>query len=104
MTSQGKTEARQRTEMLATLRSQHNEAFKRAQALLKEQQSIRKSLRQALLGGARSVPQLAEIAGIPASAALWHVAAMKKYGLLVEASMDEDGDYYLYELSAEARL
>ena len=98
-----KEEARQRTEMLAAMRTQHSEEFKHAQALLKEQQAARKSLQRAMLGGPKSVPQLAESTGIPAHVVLWHIAAMKKYGLVVEASLDEDGDYYLYELSKEAK-
>ncbi len=97
-----KEEARQRTEMLAVLRSQHSEAVKQAQAALKEQQTTRKPLQRAMAGGAKSVPQLAESTGLPAHVVLWHLAAMKKYGQAVEAGLDKDGDYYLYALSKEA--
>jgi predicted Rossmann fold nucleotide-binding protein DprA/Smf involved in DNA uptake len=102
MTTQNKEQARQRTEMLTALRCQHSETFQHAQALLKEQQATRKKLLQAMIDGARSVPQLAESSGVPANVVLWHVAALKKYGRVVEKSLDEDGDYYLYELSKEA--
>jgi hypothetical protein len=104
MTTQSKEETRQRTELLASLRSQHSETVKHAQALLKEQQTARKALQRALVGGAKSVPQLAENSGLPSHMVLWHIAAMKKYGLVVEAGMDDDGDYYLYELTKEAGL
>jgi len=98
-----KEEARQRTEMLTALRSQHSEAFKQAQAVLKEQQATRKSLQRAMAGGAKSVPQLAESTGIPAHTVLWHLAAMKKYGQAIEAGMDTDSDDYLYVLSQETK-
>jgi G:T-mismatch repair DNA endonuclease (very short patch repair protein) len=103
MTTQSKEEGRQRTEMMAALRNQHSEAFKHAQAMLKEQQVACKSLQRAMLGGPKSVPQLAESTGIPTHVVLWHIAAMKKYGLVVEASLDENGDYFLYESSKEAK-
>ena len=103
MTTKNSEDARQRAELLATLRGQHGEYLKHAQALLKEQRATRKAVQRAMSGGPKSVPQLAESAGIPAHVVLWHVAAMKKYGLVVETGMDEGGDYYLYELSKEAR-
>jgi predicted transcriptional regulator len=49
------------------------------------------------------VPQLAEATNLPAHEVLWHVAAMKKYGLVTEAGTDETGDYYFYRLTKEAQ-
>jgi hypothetical protein len=49
-----------------------------------------------------SVPQVATAAGLPTDRVLWHVAAMRKYGRLVEAP-DKDGDYYTYVLKPEDR-
>jgi hypothetical protein len=103
MTTQDKEKARQRTETMTTLRNQHSDAFKHAQALLKNQQAARKLLQQALVDGPKSVPQLAETTAIPAALVLWHIAAMKKYGLVVEVGLVEDGDYYLYELPKEGK-
>jgi hypothetical protein len=103
VTTKNSEDARRRAELLATLRGQRGEYLKQAQALLKEQRATRKALQRAMSGGPKSVPQLAKSAGIPAHVVLWHVAAMKKYGLVAEAGMDEGGDYYLYELSTEAR-
>lgn len=103
MKTQNKEQARQRTEMLAALRKQHSDEFKHAQAMLKEQQSTRKSLVQAMRGGAKTIPQLAESTGFAADIVLWHMAAMKKYSLIIETGLDESGDYYLYELSKGAK-
>ena len=101
MKPQNKEEAKKRTEMLAALRSQHSEKLPQAQAMLKEQQSTRKSLLQAMLGGAKTVPLLAESTGIPVQVVLYHVAAMKKYGQVAETGLDDSGDYYLYGVSKE---
>jgi len=89
-------EARARTERLKQLREQHQVGVAAAQALLKEQQAIRKSLRQAMQAEPRTVPELAAATGLPAHEALWHVIAMKKYGLVKETGLD-DG-YYRYQL------
>ncbi len=103
MPDTSKEKAKKRTEMLADLRNQRRERVKQAQALLKEQQTARKSLSRAMQGEPKSVPQLAEASGLPAHAVLWHVAAMKKYGRVVETGMDEDAVYYLYTLAEEVK-
>jgi predicted transcriptional regulator len=51
----------------------------------------------------RSVPQLADETGMSAEEVLWHIAAMKKYGLVEESGTDDSGDYYLYGLSKEVK-
>jgi predicted ArsR family transcriptional regulator len=103
MNTLDKEKARSQTQMLLELRRQYSEQVKRAQELLKEQQAVRKALRRILLEGPRSVPQLADASGLPAPEVLWHIAAMKKYGLVEEAGMDEQREYYLYSLTKEAR-
>lgn len=94
---------KKRTEMLVEMRKEHRDAVQKAQALLKAQQSARKALERALTGGPHSVPQLAQAVNMPAHEVLWHVAAMKKYGIVAEAGTDESGDYYLYRLTKEAQ-
>lgn len=103
MTAQDKEKAKQRTQMLVELRKRHAQGVQAAQELLKEQQSIRKALERALLGAPRTVPQLAAQSGLEAHDVLWHIASMKKYGLVEEAGLDESGDYYLYRLTKEAK-
>jgi hypothetical protein len=98
-----KAEAKKRTEMLAALRQQYRDTVKQVQMLLKEQQAVRKALGQAMQAGPRTVPQLAEVTEIPAHEILWHIAAMKKYGLVVEHGLDEADAYYLYGLPEEAK-
>ena len=97
-----KIDAKKRTELLVELRKTHSDSVKTAQELLKSQQTVRKALMKALAGGPRTVPQLAEAVGLPAHEVLWHIAAMKKYGQVAEAGMDEEAEYYLYCLTKEA--
>jgi predicted transcriptional regulator len=101
MNTESKEKARQRTQMLVGLRKQHGESVKQAQELLKVQQAARKTLSRAMQAGPRSAPQLAAASGLAAREVLWHLAAMKKYGLIEEAGMDDAEEYYLYRLSKE---
>jgi predicted transcriptional regulator len=89
-----------RAEALKRLRQEHEAGFKATQALLKELQAVRKELRQALQAGPRTVPELAEAVQLPADQVLWQIAAMKKYGLVMETELD--GCYYRYALVEEA--
>ncbi len=68
-------------------------------AHIKQHSRARKAVRAALADGPRTVPQIAQAAGIDPADALWHLTAMRKYGELREAG--QDGDYVLYELLAK---
>jgi predicted transcriptional regulator len=103
MNLKSKEETRKQTQMLGELRQQHSVQVKKAQELLKEQQTVRKSLQRALQHAPHSIPQLAVTTNVAAHLILWHIAAMKKYGIVEEAGMDETGEYYLYRLSKEAK-
>jgi predicted ArsR family transcriptional regulator len=103
MTAKTREQAKKRTELLASLREQHRDSVGKSQALLKEQQAVRRTLQRALQVGPQTVPQLAEATGLPAHQVLWHVTALKKYGQVEEVGVDEDEVYYLYRLSKEAR-
>ena len=87
--------------MLKSLREEHADTVQRTQALLKEQNAIRKQIRQAMTDGPKTVPEVAEASGLPANEVLWHITAMKKYDLVTETGMS--GEYYQYELTQEAR-
>lgn len=103
MSDDDKQAARERTRMLVELRKEYSEVVKRAQALMKEQQAVRKVLEKALKDGPCSVPKLAEMTGVRSNEVLWHVASMKKYGIIAEAGTDESGDYFTYALTGEVK-
>ena len=93
MNAQQKTQSR--AEVLKQLRTDHAPSVERAQGLLKEQKRIQQQILLALQEEAKSVPQVAQATGISNRQALWYLAAMKKYNLVVENGMS--GDYPLYQ-------
>ena len=96
-----RAEARQRTKLLKRLREEHQETVATAQALLKEQKQIDNKICQAVRESPKTVPEMAKLTGLPSHEVLWHVATLKKYGILEEAGAC--GMYYLYQPTEEAR-
>jgi predicted transcriptional regulator len=94
-----KEEAKKRAILLKRLREEHKEAVTRTRALLKEQKAIRKQICQPMREAPKTVPEVAEATGIPADQVLWHITAMKKYGLVSEDGMC--GEYYLYQMAED---
>jgi predicted transcriptional regulator len=92
-------DAKKRGILLKELREKHEDSVARAQALLKDQKAVRKQLCQAIRDAAKTVPEIAELTSIPAGQVLWHITAMKKYGLVVEQGMC--GEYYLYQMAED---
>jgi predicted transcriptional regulator len=90
-----KEDAKKRAIYLKKLREEHKETVARTQTLLKEQKAVRREICKHIRKESKPIPELASLAGLPASEVLWHVTAMKKYGLIVETGMC--GEYYLYK-------
>ena len=91
--------ARERTALLKRLREEHKDTIESTRALLKAQQEARRTISQAMRGGAETVPEIAEASGLPADRVLWHITAMRKYDLVIETG--KSGDYYRYALVQE---
>lgn len=62
-----------------------------------EQQKIYKTLRAALKGGPRTVPQLAQECRLPSPVVMWHLMAMRRYGEVLDGP--EQNGYLLYVLA-----
>ena len=86
--------AKKRTEMLRRLRTEHQATVERVQVLLKEQKAIHARICQAIRDNPKTVPEVAQAVELPTHTTLWHLTALKKYGLVAEAGMC--GDYVLY--------
>lgn len=86
-------------QVLKALREEEQETVSRAQALLKEQQAVRKAIRNALQDSAKTVPEVAEFTELPSQVVMWYMMAMKKYNLIEE--LDMQGQYYRYQLAQE---
>ena len=95
------TNAKQRSQFLKQLREEHRESVAQVQALLKEQQAIRRQIAQAMGDTPKTVPEIAEATGLPAEQVLWHIIALKKYNLVIETGLS--GEYYLYQQVKEVK-
>ncbi|MCA9956144.1 MAG: helix-turn-helix transcriptional regulator [Ardenticatenaceae bacterium] len=96
-----KEDAKTRAIFLKRLREQHKETVDKAQARLKEQKAIRRQICQPTRDEPKTIPEIAALTGIPAHEVLWHITAMKKYGLVTETGMC--GEYYLYQRVEEPK-
>jgi predicted transcriptional regulator len=88
-----------RGEMLKLLRKEHAESVQRTQALFRDQRQMQQSISKFINENPKTIPEIAAEIGKPAHEVLWFVAAMRKYGLVVEAGME--GDYPLYQTVKE---
>jgi predicted Rossmann fold nucleotide-binding protein DprA/Smf involved in DNA uptake len=89
-----------RGDILKKLRSEHEASVQNAQALLKEQKRMQQDLCTLIKDQARTVPELAAATHLPIPKVLWFVAALKKYGIVVERGMN--GDYPTYQKTEAA--
>jgi predicted transcriptional regulator len=99
--SDGKAEASSRGAMLRHLREVHAVSVERAQALFREQRRMQQAICQFVRDNPRTVPEIAAHLGKPSHEVLWFVAALRKYGIVVETGMC--GDYPLYKRVDEAQ-
>jgi predicted transcriptional regulator len=84
-----------RGELLKRLREQHAESVSRTQALYKEQRRIQQEICKVIRDTPKTVPDVATAVGLPTHEVLWHLTALKKYGIVAEMGMC--GDYPLYQ-------
>ena len=89
-------EKQARKEALKRLRESRKQTIETASRRMKERKKAIDAIRNGLKEGARTVPELAEAAGMDSAQALWIVAALKKYGEIAEG--EKDGGYFRYRL------
>lgn len=94
-------EAKKRGQLLKRLREEHKETVVRTRTHLKEQKGIWQQICQSTREAPKTVPEIAELTGLPAHEVLWHVAAMKKYDQISETGIC--GEYYLYQRVEEKK-
>ena len=96
-----KLDVKERAATLKRLREDHKETVERTRVLLKEQNEIRRQICQATREAPKSVPQIAQMTGVPAHEVLWQITAMRKYGDVEETG--DCGEYILYQAVKEKR-
>lgn len=91
-----------RADLLKRLREQHADSVARTQALYKEQRRIQQDICGVIRDTPKTVPDIAAALNLSTHEILWHLMAMKKYGITMETGMC--GDYPLYQRVKEGQL
>ena len=84
-------------EAMKKLREDRKEYIKSATMRMKSQKKAVKAITGLLENDALTVPEIAMGAGASIMETLWYVAALKKYGRVIES--EKDGSYFKYTLS-----
>ena len=85
---------------LKKLRETRKQTIERAARSMKKHRNAIEAVKRQLAEGGKTVPELAEGAGISTADAMWYVATLKKYGVVAEG--EKDGSYFRYELAGDA--
>lgn len=99
--SDQKVETPSRAEILKRLREAHAPTVERAQGMMKEQKQMQNAICQFIRDTPKTIPEIAAEIGKPTHEVLWFVAALKKYGIVIETGMC--GDYPLYQRAQEVQ-
>lgn len=82
--------------MLKKLREDRKESILAVSLRVKQQSKAIEAIRRHLKNGPGTVPEITSALGMPSSEVMWYIAALKKYGEIVEG--DKDGSFYRYQL------
>lgn len=91
-----KTEKKTATTNLKMLREERKESIGRARKAIKEHNKVIKTIKEALVSQARTIPDLAAAVSMETDKVLVYVSTLKKYGEIGEGA--KQGDYFTYEL------
>lgn len=84
-------------EALKRLRSERKAWIDQARKAMKEQNQITKAIKNRLADTPGTVPEIAQALKMKTSDVLLYIAALRKYGEVVEGS--KEGDYFIYQLA-----
>ena len=82
---------------LKVLRQERKDYIERARTSIKESNKIIKAIKDQLAAGPKTVPEMAAALDMDSAKVLSFVAALKKYGEVVEGP--KDGDYFSYAMA-----
>ena len=95
--SQTEGEKKAQKDAMKKLRQIRKASVKAAAAKVKKHNKAVKAIKEQLKDNPKTVPEIAEAAGIPSSDIMWYMATMKKFGQVLEA--EQDGSYFRYQLA-----
>jgi predicted Rossmann fold nucleotide-binding protein DprA/Smf involved in DNA uptake len=82
---------------LKKLREERVLQISRAKETVKTQQQVIKRITDQIKNDGKTIPEISQATGLPASQVLMFVATLRKYGAVVEGT--KDGDYFCYQIS-----
>jgi hypothetical protein len=82
---------------LKKLREERIWQISRAKETVKTQQQVIKRITDQIKNDGKTIPEISQATGLPASQVLMFVATLRKYGAVVEGT--KDGDYFCYQIS-----
>ena len=91
----------ERKEAMKSLRQSRQQWIAKAANQVKQQKKALKAIRKQLAAGVGTAPEIARAADMPTADVMWYLAALKKYGEIVEAQ--KDGSYFRYTLTSKAK-
>ena len=59
---------------------------------------MRKAIKASLKEGPKNIPQLAEDTNLPIDVMTYYVMSLQKFGQIAVGDLDENDEYYFYEL------
>lgn len=93
--------AKKKKDAMKALRQTRAKWITRASEKVKQQRKTLKGIRSQLAGGAATVQEIAQATGMQTAEVLWYLAALKKYGEIMEAQ--KDGSYFRYALTLKSK-
>lgn len=82
---------------LKKLREERAWQISRSKETVKTQQQIIKRITEQIKNDGKTVPEIAQATGLPASQVLMFISTLRKYGTVAEGT--KDGDYFRYQIS-----
>jgi len=91
----------QKKEAMKALRQARQQWIANASNQVKRQKKELKAIRTQLAAGAGTVPEISQATHMQTADVMWYLAALKKYGEIVETQ--KDGSYFRYILTPKAK-
>jgi len=98
MTENNKKQSRQK-KPIQILRERYGGVSEELKMKTRSQTKIIKNLKESIQNVYKTVPEISKLTGVPSDEVLWHLMAMKKYGMVIEGE-ERDG-YYEYTVKEE---
>lgn len=96
---QNKEDKKAEKEAMKKLRESRKASIQAATNRMKAQKKAIKAIMDQLETQALTVPEISAATGTAAAETLWYIAALKKYGQVIEA--EKDGSYFKYARSGK---